>query len=227
VDRTGTFRGRLRSGLQNAGGAQQVAVATVLYNMASLYARQNKLRETENLLRRSLAIWEATLPRFHASVARAIHDLASLYVIEHKYAKAQPLLERLLAIREEVSGSNDPKLEPALQALAEVYIAQRNYKAAEPLYQHMLSIQERAGGPRNTEYVANLTKYAFLLRKLNRKAESAALSAQARAPSSVVSADLPPASSDRSGPESKKDRLSPVTRSRLLANNEWVAGLGK
>src|SRR5579864_1014603 len=159
--------------LQNAGGAQQLGVATVLYNMAGLYARQIKLRQTENLLRRSLAIWEATLPRSHASVARAMHDLGSLYVMEHKYAKAQPLLERLLAIREEGLEANDPKLEPPLQALAEVYISQRNYVAAEPLYEHLLSIQEKAGGPRNTEYADNLTKYAFLLCKLKGKREAA------------------------------------------------------
>jgi hypothetical protein len=77
-----------------------------------------------------------------------------------------------------------------------VYIAQRNYKAAEPLYQHLLSIQEKTGGPRNTEYAANLTKYAYLLRKLKRKTEAAEVSAQARVASSAVSAGLPPARSD-------------------------------
>jgi hypothetical protein len=40
--------------------------------MAELYARQGKLPETESLLRRSLAIWETTLPRFHPNVALAI-----------------------------------------------------------------------------------------------------------------------------------------------------------
>jgi tetratricopeptide (TPR) repeat protein len=182
--------------------------------MASLYARQNKRRETENLLRRSLAIWEATLPRSHASVARAIHDLARLYVIEHKYAKAQPLLERLLAIREEVSGANGPKLELPLQALAEVYMAQRNYTAAEPLYAHLLSIMDK----RNAQYAANLTKYAFLLRKLKRKTEAAEVSAQARAASSAVSAGLPPASSDPSGPESKQTLT--FTRNSLSTSSE-------
>jgi hypothetical protein len=56
--------------------------------MAGLYARQDKLPEKEELLRRSLAIWETTLPRLHPNVAIAIRDLGSLYVIEHKYAKA-------------------------------------------------------------------------------------------------------------------------------------------
>ena len=42
--------------------------------------------------------------------------------------------------------------------------------------------------PQNAQYAPVLTKYVFLLRKLNRKAEAAALSAQARAPSSLVSA---------------------------------------
>ena len=93
--------------------------------------------------------------------------------------------------------ANDPKLEPPLQALAAVYIAQRNYAAAEPLYQHLLSIQEKAGGPRNAEYAANLTKYAFLLRKLKRKTEAAVVSEQARAASSAVSVGLPAASTDR------------------------------
>jgi tetratricopeptide (TPR) repeat protein len=102
-----------------------------------------------------------------------------------------------LAIREEGLGPNDPKLKSPLQALAEVYITQRKYTAAEPLYQQLLSIQENAGGPPNTEYVAALTKYAFLLRKLKRKTEAAEVSAQARAATSAVSAGLPRASPGR------------------------------
>ena len=42
--------------LQKKGGSKQPAVGSVLHNMAGLYARQNNLRETENLLRRSLTI---------------------------------------------------------------------------------------------------------------------------------------------------------------------------
>jgi hypothetical protein len=52
----------------------------------------------------------------------------------------------------------------------------------------LLSIMDKGCAPQNAEYAAVLTKHAFLLRKLNRKAEAAALSAQARAASSVVSA---------------------------------------
>jgi hypothetical protein len=70
----------------------------------------------------------------------------------------------------------------------------------------------------NAQYAANLTKYAFLLRKLNRKAEAAALNAQARAASSVVSAGLPPASSDPSGPESKQTLT--FTRNSLSTSGE-------
>ena len=57
-----------------------------------------------------------------------------------------------------------------------------------PLYQHLLSIQENAGGPRNTEYAAVLTKYAFVLRNLKRKPDAVGLSAQARAAPSADSA---------------------------------------
>ncbi len=168
--------------------------------MADLYARQNRLPELETLLRRSLAIWETTLPRLHPNVAIALRNLGGFYVMRHKYAKAQPLLERLLTIREEVLGANHPKLQSPLQTLSEVYIAQHNYTAAEPLYRHLLSIQEKAIGQRNPEYATSLTKYAFLLRKLKRKTEAAEVSAQAGVASSAVSTGLPPAKPDRSDP---------------------------
>jgi hypothetical protein len=78
------------------------------------------------------------------------------------------------------------------------------------MYAHLLSLMDK----QNAQYAVNLTKYAFLLRKLNQKAEAAALSAQARAASSAVSAGLPPAS----GPESKQTLT--FTRNSLSTSGE-------
>ena len=62
-----------------------------------LYAT-NRMAEAEPLLRRALAIYEASFGSDHPAVATAVNNLALLLEATNRLAEAEPLFRRALAI---------------------------------------------------------------------------------------------------------------------------------
>jgi len=58
----------------------------------------NRLGEAEPLLRRALAINEASLGKDHSAVAAALNNLAQLLQATNRLGEAEPLLRRALTI---------------------------------------------------------------------------------------------------------------------------------
>jgi hypothetical protein len=69
-----------------------------LNNLAQLLQATNRLDEAEPLMRRALAIDEASLGKDHPNVARDVNNLACLLLDTNRLSEAEPLMRRHLAI---------------------------------------------------------------------------------------------------------------------------------
>ena len=75
-------------------GPEHPNVARDLNNLAQLLQATNRLAEAEPLMRRALAIEEASYGREHPNVARALDHLAQLLQATNRLAEADPLMRR-------------------------------------------------------------------------------------------------------------------------------------
>jgi len=66
-------------------GPEHDEVVTISANLATLYTRQGKYREAEQLLSRALTITEKVLGPEHPSVANRLNNLAFLYHKQGRY----------------------------------------------------------------------------------------------------------------------------------------------
>ena len=107
--------------------------ATILNDLASLYAAQGRHAEAEPLFRRALAIREKVLGPDHPYVATTLGNLGGLYLALGRHAETEPLLERALVIRESALGPEHPDVAESLNNLAIVYRRQGRYGEAESL----------------------------------------------------------------------------------------------
>jgi tetratricopeptide (TPR) repeat protein len=91
-------------------------VARDLNNLASLLQATNRLAEAEPLMRRALAIDEASYGPGHPEVATDLNNLAQLLNATNRLAEAEPLMRRnveiLIAFSQQ--GFQHPNLEAGL-----------------------------------------------------------------------------------------------------------------
>ncbi|MHC4676409.1 MAG: tetratricopeptide repeat protein, partial [Planctomycetota bacterium] len=72
----------------------------ILGNLAVVYCKNALYRKAEPLMRRALAIDEASLGKDHPNVAIHLNNLAGLLQDTNRFAEAEPLIRRALAIGE-------------------------------------------------------------------------------------------------------------------------------
>ena len=80
-------------------GPEHKNTATLLNNLALLYAAQGRYADAEPLYKRSLAIWEKALGPDHPGVAISLNNLAELYRTQGRYAEALNSARRASAIQ--------------------------------------------------------------------------------------------------------------------------------
>ena len=81
-----------------------------LNNLAQLLQATNRLAEAEPLMRRALAIDEASFGAEHPNVAIRLNNLAQLLQATNRLAEAEPLMRRALAIDEASFGAEHPNV---------------------------------------------------------------------------------------------------------------------
>ena len=87
-----------RSASARAFGADHPNVAIPLANLAQLLKDTNRLQEAEPLMRRALAIDEASFGADHPDVARDLNNLAQLLQATNRLKEAEPLMRRALEV---------------------------------------------------------------------------------------------------------------------------------
>jgi tetratricopeptide (TPR) repeat protein len=98
--------------------------------------------QAEPVLRRALAVREATVGPLAPEAADSHELLATLYMSEKNFEQAGQSYERELFILNKTLGTESPAARIALQHVAEAYGAQGKAAEAEPLYRSMLAVQE-------------------------------------------------------------------------------------
>jgi tetratricopeptide (TPR) repeat protein len=144
-----------------------------LMNELGLYLNTRGLYdEAEPLMRRSLAIAEASFGNEHPNVARDLNNLAQLLQATNRLSEAEPLMRRSLAIDEASFGNEHPDVAIDLNNLAALLQATNRLSEAEPLMRRSLAIDEASFGNEHPNVAIRLNNLAQLLKATNRLSEA-------------------------------------------------------
>jgi tetratricopeptide (TPR) repeat protein len=167
-------------------GPQDPTTATALNNLAvHLLKTTNHLVEAERLVRRALAIDEATLGPNHLNVARDLNTLAGVFHDTNRHEEAEFTYRRALAIYESSDEAYDTNLAPILTNLSQLLQATGRPEEAEPLVRRALAIDENSYGINHVNVALRLSTLAQLLQDTNRLVEAEQLMRRALAISEI------------------------------------------
>jgi tetratricopeptide (TPR) repeat protein len=159
------------AGFAEASGITE-PTARVLSGLGLLFFSKAAYGEAEPLMRRALAIDEASYGNDHPKVAIRLNNLASLLQATNRLAEAEPLMRRALAIDEASYGNDHPDVAIDLNNLASLLQATNRLAEAEPLMRRALTIDEASYGPDHPKVAIDLNNLAALLQATNRLAEA-------------------------------------------------------
>jgi tetratricopeptide (TPR) repeat protein len=131
--------------------------------------------DAEPLMRRALAIDEASYGKEHPNVATALNNLAQLLQETNRFAEAEHLKRRVVAMFEADHGSTHPNVATALNNLALLLHATNRFAEAEPLLRRALAIDEACYGLDHPRISLRLNNLAGLLQDSNRLVEAESL----------------------------------------------------
>ena len=161
--------------------AESNLVAAASTHLALVLHATNRLAEAESLLRRALAIDEASLGARHPTVANRLRYLALLLEDTNRVEEAEPLLRSALAIDEAAYGERHPTVANRLSGLAQLLQHTNRIEEAEPLLRRALAIDKAVYGERHPNVAADLNNLALLLGDTNRIEEAESLMRRALA----------------------------------------------
>jgi tetratricopeptide (TPR) repeat protein len=160
-----------------------------------LYLATNRLKEAESLLKRALAIYEATFGKDHPAIATSLNSLATLYQATNRFKEAESLIKRALAIHQASFGKDYPDVAGDLYNLTSLYKATNRLKEAEPLMEQAVVIlvqSSRLTGHPHPHLQDVINNYAGLLRQMGRSEAQIAARLKRLAPEMFESTDNQP-----------------------------------
>ena len=137
--------------------------------------------EAGPLMRRTLAIGEASFGPEHPEVAIYLNNLAALFQATGHLDEAEPLMRRALAIDEACLGPEHPNVSIRLNNLAQLLQDTDHMPEAEPLMRRALAIDEGYFGKDQPNVARDLSNLAQLLTAMNRREEAEPLMRRALA----------------------------------------------
>ncbi len=143
-----------------------MAALGTLFNTQALYT------QAEPLLRRVLAIEEASFGAEHPNVARHLNNMATLLQTTNRSAEAESLMRRALAIDKASLGSEHPNVATDLNNLAALLQATNRLGEAEPLMRQALAIEKARFGGDHPRVAVHLNNLATLLQATNQVREA-------------------------------------------------------
>jgi tetratricopeptide (TPR) repeat protein len=134
----------------------------VLFQAKALYGA------AEPVLRRALAIIEASLGGEHPTVATCLNNLAQLLQATNRLAEAEPLIRRALAIDEASLGGEHPDVAVDFNNLAQLLQDTNRLAEAEPLMRRALAIDEASLGDEHPAVARDLNAVVLVLSSASR-----------------------------------------------------------
>ncbi|GKS70065.1 tetratricopeptide repeat protein [Nitrosomonas sp. PY1] len=165
--------------------ADQAGIATpvsrLMNDLGLMYLTKSLYKEAEPLIRRALAIDEASLGADHPNVTRDLHNLAVLFKDTDRLTEAESLMRRALVINEVSFGKNHLNVSVILSGLSLVLQKTYHLDEAELLMRRALAIIE-ANFEKDHPIIADaLSNLAQLLTQINRPTEAESLMRRALA----------------------------------------------
>ncbi len=124
-------------------------LAGVLVNLGMDVHAQGKLDDASALLRRSLAMFEATVGPDHPDVALPLIELAAIAIERKDRDEAATLYQRAIRIQTKALGPDHPHLSETLAGLARVEAERGRAAEALTLYRRAIAIATPALGPQH------------------------------------------------------------------------------
>jgi tetratricopeptide (TPR) repeat protein len=155
--------------------------AWVLHLVGWFWSVLAEWARAEPLMRRALAIDEASFGQQHPKVAIRLNNLAQLLQDTNRLDEAEPLIRRALAIDEASLEAQHPNVAIRLNNLAQLLQETNRLDEAEPLMRRVLAIDESSYGPQHPKVAIPLSNLARLLRVTNRLDEAEPLMRRALA----------------------------------------------
>jgi len=146
--------------------------ARLMNQVGLLFNAKSRYAEAEPLIRRALAITEASYGSDHPSVAATLNNLARLLQDTNRLAEAEPSMRRALAITAARYGPDHPDVALPVNNLAGLLYDTNRRTEAEPLYRRALEITEASYGPDPPRLAIALNNLAQLLQDTNRPEEA-------------------------------------------------------
>lgn len=112
--------------------------AHMLNNLASLYLITGQEDKVEDLLKRSLEIYENKYGKYHPVTADAESDLGKYYRFQGAYDKAKPLLESAFNTRFDKLSAKHPATVESKEELAVLYWKMGDIQEAKGLYDQVM-----------------------------------------------------------------------------------------
>ena len=158
--------------LHAADRALSSPTALLLNQVALFYEAKGQHTNAEPLIRRALAMDEASLGLNHPHVAIRLSNLASLLQDTDRLAEAEPLMRRALAICESSFGPEHSNVAIRLNNLAQLLQATQRMDEAESLMRRALAMDEASFGPEHPDVAIRLNNLAQLLQDTDRLSEA-------------------------------------------------------
>jgi tetratricopeptide (TPR) repeat protein len=152
-----------------------VGIPQAAWLLSNAGARWHDLAEwskAESLMRRALAICEASLGPEDPAVAMPLTNLAQLLHSTNRLSEAEPLMRRALAVDEAKYGPRHPNVAISLNNLAQLLRDTNQMAEGELLLRRALAIEAEHFGPDHPKVASVLSNLADLLRVTNRLAEA-------------------------------------------------------
>jgi tetratricopeptide (TPR) repeat protein len=146
-------------------------VRTYEYLSVIVYRRHN-YAEAAFFSRKTLEVCQLVLGAEHPETALALNDLGVLEVEERRFAEGIAHLTDAIRILQGTLGQRHPGSVGVLANLGWACARTRQPQRAEPLLREALESAEAVYGPADIRTAEVLSKYADVLRSMNRKAEA-------------------------------------------------------
>jgi tetratricopeptide (TPR) repeat protein len=121
-------------------------VALILFNLAHLYNKQNRLDDAERSIRRSLEIREKCFGSFGAEVAWSCNVLGNILRAQGHKDLAEAQYKRSIEILEKQFGPDHQNVASPLLNLGNVYLDLEDFAKAEQNYMRALNLLEKVYG---------------------------------------------------------------------------------
>jgi len=116
-------------------------IADKVFNLATLYCEQRRLRKGLALFKEALSIYQRALGADHPRTLKALHAVAAIYMENRKPARAKAYYEKALAVSDRCSKEDPLLLSEIMMRLSLIYMGERRHRDAQELYQRAVALR--------------------------------------------------------------------------------------